>query len=874
MIHVDPWHNRLIRYILRRAAVVLLTVIASVYVTILAANLGGHVDKITRGIIIDRLELRADTPEMRALTPEQRNAIYQQELTRLEKAAGLHEPFIWRSFRHLARILTLDWGRSWATLTGKLAASGSRLYDNRLIIADRIPATLLLLGFATLFTFISSLYLGLYLSQNRGRWLGDAAALLSPLSSMPAWFYGVFLVAILGAVLPARGMLPTPPPESRFHYALGVAEHMILPSLAICLSVFFVSVNTWRTYFQIYANEDYVELARAKGLTPALIRRRFILRPALPAVFTGFSLTLLGIWSGSLVLEILFDWPGLGQLYYTAVNTLNTGLVLGLTVVYACFLGITLFILDIAYALVDPRIRIADQSDGPQDLRIARAISRSERIRLWLRDARDRLSNLLTSPRGSPSSQRPGEIAPMSLAPRPRRWMPASSRPVAERLRRGLADLASHPSALVGLFVIGTMICIAIYAVVAIPRDEAIRQWRISPSLELPRNARPVWFNLFTRTKLPATIILDSHAGQAEKRVETFNGGKEILLAFNVHYPYDAFPQELNVLFDVEFDSRPPHVALSWLTPDGREIRIGELAPTRQQLYRFNQDSRLVRRSNAAPPQRVLFLGPTGTGDAPVKGAYRLQISGLFFEEAGDLEARFVVLGQVHGLAGTDHLRRDLMMGLLWGTPTALAFGLLGALLTGIGTLLLAAVGAWFGGALDAAIQRLTEINLALPALPILAMVAKFYTLSIWYLLAAAVLLNIFSSSLKSYRAILLQAKTAPYITAALAYGAGDGRIIRAYLIPRIAQVVIPQMVILAPAYVFLEAALAFLGRSDPALPTWGKIIHDAHVNGALLYGNHYWILLPACLLLLLSLAFALVGRDLERVLDPRLRAA
>ena len=88
--------------------------------------------------------------------------------------------------------------------------------------------------------------------------------------------------------------------------------------------------------------------------------------------------------------------------------------------------------------------------------------------------------------------------------------------------------------------------------------------------------------------------------------------------------------------------------------------------------------------------------------------------------------------GQVYGLAGTDHLRRDLMVALLWGMPIALAFGLLAALGTTITTMIIAAVGAWYGGWVDELIQRITEVNLVLPFLPILIMIGTFYSRSIW----------------------------------------------------------------------------------------------------------------------------------------------
>jgi peptide/nickel transport system permease protein len=82
----------------------------------------------------------------------------------------------------------------------------------------------------------------------------------------------------------------------------------------------------------------------------------------------------------------------------------------------------------------------------------------------------------------------------------------------------------------------------------------------------------------------------------------------------------------------------------------------------------------------------------------------------------------------------------------------------------------------------------------------------------------------------------------------------------------------IPQLVVLIPSYVFLEASLSVLGLGDPVLPTWGKIIDDANRNGALFNGYYYWVMQPALLLVFTGLGFAMVGFALDRIFNPRLR--
>ena len=93
------------------------------------------------------------------------------------------------------------------------------------------------------------------------------------------------------------------------------------------------------------------------------------------------------------------------------------------------------------------------------------------------------------------------------------------------------------------------------------------------------------------------------------------------------------------------------------------------------------------------------------------------------FEEGADAEGEFVLYGQVYGLAGTDHERRDLLVALLWGMPVALAFGLLAAVGTSVATVVIAGVGVWYGGWLDNLVQRVTEVNLILPFLPVSIMI-------------------------------------------------------------------------------------------------------------------------------------------------------
>jgi peptide/nickel transport system permease protein len=240
------------------------------------------------------------------------------------------------------------------------------------------------------------------------------------------------------------------------------------------------------------------------------------------------------------------------------------------------------------------------------------------------------------------------------------------------------------------------------------------------------------------------------------------------------------------------------------------------------------------------------------------------------FEDEADVRSELVLLGQVYGAAGTDYLRRDLVVPLLWGMPFALAVGLTGALLTTLLAMILAATGVWFGGWVDNLIQRLTEANMVLPVLAVCVLAYAMFGIDIWVILGAIVLLNVFGAPAKNFRSAFLQVKEAPYIEAARAYGVSNARMIMTYLIPRIIPVLVPQLVTLIPGFVFLEATLGLFNIKSN-YPTWGRIIYQGLSRGAL-YGSRFWVLEPLALLLLTALAFAMLGIALERILNPRLQ--
>jgi peptide/nickel transport system permease protein len=1011
---------RVAKYTVVRAIVLFITVVIAVYLTILIANLGGYVDIVISSNIDKALGGAVMGGWLRDVPTEEKFQIIEQTKWQMEEAAGLHEPFMARCFRWLGRGLTLDWGES----AVHSIAWTSETKEIRVIILDNLPRTLLLFGMANLFLFFTGVFLALPLTKKYGNWLDRLIITLSPMSSAPSWVYGIILNLIFMRVLStlsSGGTFDAWPDEFKLAYLPMVLKHMILPFSAIFLSGLFQSVYAWRTFFLIYSSEDHVEMAKARGLPSRMIERRYILRPVLPNLITSFALLFISLWQEVIALEYFFNVAGIGRLFMNALKRFETPVIVGLVVTFAYLLAITVFLLDIVYALVDPRVRVGGGSrtvraaarkrwsprkllsvwnrlrrsgsplgaphptrgrasgKRPQDFgwRVPRAVMGSQVLEqvlgsfLAVEGARadwlvepgtgrklvvDRLYPELgmairfTSSRDSAEAVyaklcRQAGIALVELDPHgpvsPRTMreigfaLSAASRRVAQRqgarevklallpriasakaacrqlldpspsrqtgrwhewerdlgqtrvlanrlsnLKSTLRELSRYPSAIVGLVIIVALIGVSIYAVIAMPYDEVISRWRGEENAwyRNPKKALPEWVNLFRKDDLPSTIILNSRDSAPSKvgvasKSATFvaEGMTEITLSFAFDFPYGAFPQDLTVSFEAQYDEKKPLLSLFWLTPDGREIEMGSFSIVSSHTYHLSKDNRLQRKLDAEHLEQAFFADPKAETLVPLKGTYELRVSGIVFEEDADLDAEFVLYGQVYGLAGTDHNRRDLMVALLWGAPVALAFGLLAAVGTSVSTMVIAAVGVWFGGWVDGLIQRITEVNMILPFFPISLMIYTLYSKSFWVILGVTVLLSIFGSAIKNYRAIFLQMKEAPHIEAARAYGASNWRIISRYLIPRITAVLVPQLVILVPSYVFLEATLAFLGVSDPVLPTWGKLIVEG-ISYGVYSGTYHIVLEPVGLLMLVGLAFVMVGLALERIFEPRLR--
>ena len=257
---------------------------------------------------------------------------------------------------------------------------------------------------------------------------------------------------------------------------------------------------------------------------------------------------------------------------------------------------------------------------------------------------------------------------------------------------------------------------------------------------------------------------------------------------------------------------------------------------------------------------------------AVLRGEYQFNVEMISAGPSLGMDAKAVVFGTIFGIAGTDSSRRDLFVGLLWGAPIALAFGGVAAIVIVVLQTILGALATWYGGWWDEIIQRVADVLLVLPLLPILLLIAIVYSPSIWFILLVLVGFGVVGSTSKVARSIVLQVKEEAYIESAISYGASRGRILFKHILPRLLPYTFALIALSVPSFIFLEASLSFLGLGDPLLPTWGSILGEAYTGNAVFRGFWWWIAFPVGGIVFATVAFALLGYSFDKVLNPRLR--
>lgn len=256
----------------------------------------------------------------------------------MNKQYGLDKP-VWQQYlQYLWNVLHGDLGTSYQSANQPV----SMMISQRLAVSAQLGIQALVVG------VLAGLFVGAVSARNKNNWIDNILSVLSTLGiSVPSFIIGLLLLDYLGfkwGVLPLSGW--------------GSFSQTILPTLALAIPVFAQVTRFFRSEMIETMNTDYIQLARAKGLTTRQISNRHAYRNSMIPVLTLIGPMAANILTGSALIEQIFSIPGIGQQFVTSIPTKDYPVIMGTTIVYAVMLMVAILLTDIITSFVDPRVRL------------------------------------------------------------------------------------------------------------------------------------------------------------------------------------------------------------------------------------------------------------------------------------------------------------------------------------------------------------------------------------------------------------------------------------------------------------------------------------------------------------------------------------
>jgi len=344
----------------RYVATKMVTMFGVLMITLLitVALVGSNMDTIlTQGIVFQvRAEITEDPTIAESFSSvNEFERFVQNQIDYRIKILGLDEP--WYSPQRIGltmyKILLLDFGRA-TFLTSDAGSS-----DVKDIIFEKLPRTILLFTTATIIISIIGIFLGALSASKIGSIIDritSSFAIIS--SSFPVWWIGmlmIFLFAFTWQIFPARA---TPDiPSSDPGYIGALLYHMTLPLITIVMIGFGSWAYLVRNFMVGIMQEDFITAKKIIGIKKDKIIYTHALKNAAPPIVTILALSLSGSLGGAIITEAVFDWPGMGRLYFEAITVMDLPIIIGSTYVLTVFFLVSIFIADLLYGYFDPRVR-------------------------------------------------------------------------------------------------------------------------------------------------------------------------------------------------------------------------------------------------------------------------------------------------------------------------------------------------------------------------------------------------------------------------------------------------------------------------------------------------------------------------------------
>jgi peptide/nickel transport system permease protein len=433
-----------------------------------------------------------------------------------------------------------------------------------------------------------------------------------------------------------------------------------------------------------------------------------------------------------------------------------------------------------------------------------------------------------------------------------------------------------------GITILGILIATSIITMIAIP-IETFQEWNNPGSwISYPKVAIPIWVNLIMTEKIPEHKILETPS------VSTNSQGEITLTShkFGFNFNYDDFPNDFIYEFSSEY-SGAPLLQMTVIRPDGIKLELlsTSLPFSNSKINHseriFSTDGSIKKNLSLQSELFAFSLDRLSSEDIvfsktqkneALKGNYIFSVDLYSVNaEAQIPESKLIIGGKAFGIMGTDELRRDLAIGLLWGTPLALFIGLVVAISSVVMGLLYGIYAGFKGKRTDETMMRFNDVIYALPALPFLIILSITISNSIFVLVGFLMIFG-WVGIAKVARSMSLQIKTRGYVDAANMMGQKDSKIILKHILPQLLPYAFASIAISVPAAITTEAGLSFLGLGDPSFPTWGQILHDANIFGAAARGLWWWIMPPGVMIAITGLAFVFIGNALDVIVNPKLK--
>jgi len=344
----------------RYVATKMVTMFGVLMITLLitVALVGSNMDTIlTQGIVFQvRAEITEDPTIAESFSSvNEFERFVQNQIDYRIKILGLDEP--WYSPQRIGltmyKILLLDFGRA-TFLTSDAGSS-----DVKDIIFEKLPRTILLFTTATIIISIIGIFLGALSASKIGSIIDritSSFAIIS--SSFPVWWIGmlmIFLFSFTWQIFPARA---TPDiPSSDPGYIGALLYHMTLPLITIVMIGFGSWAYLVRNFMVGIMQEDFIMAKKTIGIKQKKIIYTHALKNAAPPIVTILALSLSGSLGGAIITEAVFDWPGMGRLYFEAITVMDLPIIIGSTYILTVFFLVSIFIADLLYGYFDPRVR-------------------------------------------------------------------------------------------------------------------------------------------------------------------------------------------------------------------------------------------------------------------------------------------------------------------------------------------------------------------------------------------------------------------------------------------------------------------------------------------------------------------------------------